>query len=169
MRDCGPAAWRRRMSAGGTGSARPRSTSGSRCSAGLKLAFIEKGGPGWIAAAPLVAILFTLLVAFVYFTSGTEVAAMLFASATLVGAGHAASRSPTTITPVPSDRPVAGAPASYPNSPPLRHRSTGRSSSPASTARWMGICSPPDAFWALRCALWRSGSSHAACSLEERR
>jgi len=133
------------------------------------LAFTEKGGPGWIAAAPLVAILFTLLVAFAYFTSGTEVAAMLFASATLVGAGHAASRSPATITPVPSDRPVAGAPASYPNSPPLRHRSTGRSSSPASTARWMGICSPPDAFWALRCALWRSGSSHAACSLEERR
>lgn len=77
------------------------------------LAFTEKRGPGWIAAAPLVAIPFTLLVAFAYFTSGTELAAMLFVSATLVGAGHAAVISITSIYYASSIRSTGGGCASF--------------------------------------------------------
>ena len=77
------------------------------------LAFTEKRGPGWIAAAPLVAIPFTLLVAFAYFTSGTELAAMLFVSATLVGAGHAAVISITSIYYASSVRSTGGGCASF--------------------------------------------------------
>jgi MFS transporter, AAHS family, 4-hydroxybenzoate transporter len=61
------------------------------------LAMTEKRGPGWIALAPLLAIPFTLLVALGYAVEGIQLAAILLVSGTMVGAGHAAVISITSV------------------------------------------------------------------------
>jgi AAHS family 4-hydroxybenzoate transporter-like MFS transporter len=61
------------------------------------LAMTEKRGPGWIAMAPLVAIPFTLLVGLGYVLGGWALVPILLVSGTLVGAGHAAVISITSI------------------------------------------------------------------------
>ena len=61
------------------------------------LAMTEKRGPGWIALAPLFAIPFSAVIGLGYVMGGTELVAVLLISATLVGAGHAAVISITSI------------------------------------------------------------------------
>lgn len=61
------------------------------------LAMTEKRGPGWIALAPLVAAPVTLLVGFGYIVGGPGLVAVLLVSATLVGVGHAAVISITSV------------------------------------------------------------------------
>lgn len=61
------------------------------------LAMTEKRGPGWIALAPLLAIPFVLLVGFGYATGGSYLVIVLLIGSTLVGAGHAAVISITSI------------------------------------------------------------------------
>ena len=61
------------------------------------LALTEKRGPGWIALAPLVALPFTLLVGLGYVLSGSLFVPVLLIGATLVGAGHAAVISITSV------------------------------------------------------------------------
>jgi AAHS family 4-hydroxybenzoate transporter-like MFS transporter len=63
----------------------------------ILLAMTEKRGPGWIALAPLLAIPFTLLVGLGYAAGGTQLAAILLVSGTMVGAGHAAVISITSV------------------------------------------------------------------------
>ena len=63
----------------------------------ILLAMTEKRGPGWIALAPLLAIPFTLLVGLGYAADGTQLAAILLVSGTMVGAGHAAVISITSV------------------------------------------------------------------------
>ena len=61
------------------------------------LAMTERRGPGWIAMAPLVALPFTLLVGIGYVAGGWPLVLVLLVSGTLVGAGHAAVISVTSI------------------------------------------------------------------------
>ncbi len=61
------------------------------------LALTEKRGPGWIAFAPLVALPFTLMVGLGYVLGGPMLVPILLIGATLVGAGHAAVISITSI------------------------------------------------------------------------
>jgi AAHS family 4-hydroxybenzoate transporter-like MFS transporter len=61
------------------------------------LAMTEKRGPGWIALAPLFAIPFCVVIGLGYVMGGTELVVILLISATLVGAGHAAVISITSI------------------------------------------------------------------------
>ncbi|MGV3555643.1 MAG: MFS transporter [Croceibacterium sp.] len=63
----------------------------------ILLAMTEKRGPGWIALAPLLAIPFTLLVGLGYAAGGTQLAVILLISGTMVGAGHAAVISITSV------------------------------------------------------------------------
>jgi AAHS family 4-hydroxybenzoate transporter-like MFS transporter len=63
----------------------------------ILLAMTEKRGPGWIALAPLLAIPFTLLVGLGYAAGGTQLAVILLVSGTMVGAGHAAVISITSV------------------------------------------------------------------------
>ncbi|HSG33637.1 MAG TPA: MFS transporter [Sphingomonadaceae bacterium] len=61
------------------------------------LALTERRGPGWITIAPLVCIPFTLLIGLGYVVGGPSFVPVLLISATLVGAGHAAVISITSI------------------------------------------------------------------------
>lgn len=61
------------------------------------LAMTERRGPGWIILAPLIAIPFTSLIALGYVLGGPAFVPVLLVSATLVGAGHAAVISITSI------------------------------------------------------------------------
>jgi AAHS family 4-hydroxybenzoate transporter-like MFS transporter len=63
----------------------------------MLLAATEKRGPALISFAPLVAIPFTLLVGFGYIVGGPTLIPILLVSGTLVGAGHAAVISITSI------------------------------------------------------------------------
>lgn len=63
----------------------------------LLLAMTERRGPGWITIAPLIGIPFTLLIGFGYVLGGPAFIPVLLISATMVGAGHAAVISITTI------------------------------------------------------------------------
>lgn len=61
------------------------------------LMFTERRGPGWIALAPLVALPFTLMIGLALIDGGPWFVPFLLISATLVGAGHAAVISITSI------------------------------------------------------------------------
>ena len=61
------------------------------------LALTEKRGPGWITLAPLIGIPFVLLVATGYVIGGPAFVPVLLIGAVMVGAGHAAVISITTI------------------------------------------------------------------------
>lgn len=61
------------------------------------LALTEKRGPGWIAIAPLIALPFTLLIGLDIVEGTAWFVPVLLVSATLVGAGHAAVISITSI------------------------------------------------------------------------
>jgi len=61
------------------------------------LAMTEKRGPGWIALAPLIGIPFILLVATGYVLGGPAFVPILLIGAVMVGAGHAAVISITSI------------------------------------------------------------------------
>lgn len=61
------------------------------------LALTEKRGPAWITLAPLIGIPFVLLVGFGYVLGGPAFIPVLLIGATLVGAGHAAVISITSI------------------------------------------------------------------------
>lgn len=63
----------------------------------LLLALTEKRGPGWIAFAPLVGIPFVLLVGLGYVLGGGAFVPVLLVGAIMVGAGHAAVISITSI------------------------------------------------------------------------
>lgn len=63
----------------------------------MLLALTERRGPGWITLAPLICIPFTLLIGLGIVVGGLAFVPVLLISATLVGAGHAAVISITSI------------------------------------------------------------------------
>ena len=69
---------------------------GAVCGVAL-LALTERRGPGWITLAPLIGIPFVLLVGTGYILGGPAFVPVLLIGATLVGAGHAAVISITSI------------------------------------------------------------------------